>query len=109
MNWLIDSAWAADAGGLTGGLVGPLLFPIVLIAIFYFLIIRPQMKRQKEHRTLISGLKSGDEVVTSGGVLGQITTVGDQFVTLEIAPGTSVKVQKHAVSGLVPKGTVKNS
>lgn len=109
MNLLISNAWAADSGGPAGtDLFGPLLFPVILIAIFYFLVIRPQTKRQKEHRTMVTALKEGDEVVTNGGLLGEITAVGEQFITLRIADGTSVKVQKNAVAALMPKGTAKN-
>jgi len=79
------------------------------IALFYFMLIRPQQRRAKEHQTLVSKLASGDEVVTSGGLLGRITEVGETFVTLEVADGVRVKVQKVQVTQLMPKGTLKSA
>jgi len=79
------------------------------IALFYFMLIRPQQRRAKEHQTLVSKLASGDEVVTSGGLLGRITDVGDTFVTLEVADGVRVKVQKVQITQLMPKGTLKSA
>ncbi|HRD65952.1 MAG TPA: preprotein translocase subunit YajC [Candidatus Competibacter sp.] len=86
-----------------------LLFPIVLIAAFYFLLIRPQTKRAKEHKQMVDGLKKGDEVVTGGGVLARITEVGENFVQVEIADGVQIKIQKQAVGSLMPKGTYKGT
>ena len=84
--------------------------PLVLIfVVFYFLLIRPQTKRAKEHRAMVAALGVGAEVVTSGGILGKITEVSEQFVTLEIAPGVNIKVQRHAVSQELPKGTLKSA
>lgn len=82
---------------------------IALFAIFYFLMIRPQMKRQKEHRNLVSALAKGDEVVTNGGMAGRVEDVGDSFLTVEIAPNVKIKLQKSAVSQVLPKGTLKAS
>ena len=81
---------------------------IALVFIFYFLLIRPQQKRAKDHKSLLSDLKKGDEVLTNGGVLAKITTVeeGDTFVTLEIAPEVKIKVQKQAINQRMPKGTL---
>ena len=79
------------------------------IAIFYFLLWRPQQKRAKEHRNLIDNLAKGDEVATSGGVMGRITKVADDVVTMEIADGVQILVQKPAVAMLLPKGTLKDS
>lgn len=105
MSFFISDAWAqGEPAG--GGMIG-LLFPILLIVAFYFLLIRPQTKRAKEHRQMVDALKKGDEVVTGGGVLGRITDVGDNFVMLEIADNLQVRVQKHAIASLMPKGTVK--
>ncbi len=84
-----------------------ILLLVVFIAIFYFLMIRPQMKRSKEHRNLMSNLDKGDEVVTNGGILGKIARVGDQFIELEIADKVIMKVQKQAVTNVLPKGSVK--
>ena len=109
MNGLIPDAMAQSAGGgAPGGGIAPILMMVVFIAIFYFLLIRPQQKKAKEHQAMVTKLSAGDEVVTSGGILGKIVEVGDAFVTLEIAPNVQIKVQKFQVSSLMPKGTLKN-
>jgi preprotein translocase subunit YajC len=83
--------------------------PIILMfVVLYFLMIRPQMKRQKEQKAMMEALAKGDEVVTAGGVLGKISKVADAYVTLEIANGTEIVVQKVAVTTLLPKGTIKS-
>ena len=110
MNGLIPDAMAQSAGGgAPGGGLAPLLMMVVFIAIFYFLLIRPQQKKAKEHQAMVTKLSTGDEVVTSGGILGKIVEVGDSFVTLEIAPNVQIKVQKFQVTSLMPKGTLKSS
>ena len=110
MNGLIPEAMAQSAGGAApGGGLAPLLMMVVFIAIFYFLLIRPQQKKAKEHQNMVKALGVGDEVVTGGGILGKIVEVGDQFVTLEIAPNVQIKVQKFQVTSLMPKGTLKSS
>lgn len=106
MSFFISDAYA-QAGQPAGGGWEALLFPILLIAIFYFLLIRPQAKRAKEHRKLVEGLAKGDEVVTNGGLLGRVTDVGEAFATVEIADGLEVKLQKNAVATIMPKGTYK--
>jgi preprotein translocase subunit YajC len=78
-----------------------------LIVVFYFLLIRPQTKRAKEHKQMVEALKKGDEVVTGGGVLGRITDVGDNFLQVEVADGVQLRLQKHSVASLMPKGTIK--
>jgi preprotein translocase subunit YajC len=106
MGWLIQDAWAQ-----TDGQGDPFLslLPLVLIfVVFYFLLIRPQNKRQKEHRELVANLAVGDEVVTGGGVLGKITEVKEQFVVVEVADGVRLKVQRHTIGAVMPKGTVKS-
>ncbi|MGD2141029.1 MAG: preprotein translocase subunit YajC [Burkholderiales bacterium] len=86
------------------------LMPLVLLfVLLYFLMIRPQAKRAKEHRAMLQALQKGDEVVTSGGTLGKVINVGDQFVTVEIAPSVEIKVQKASVQTLLPKGTLKSA
>ena len=80
---------------------------IFFVVIFYFFLIRPQMKQAKEHKQLVSNLAKGDEIVTNGGMLGKINQVGDNFIVLEVARDTEVKVQKTAVSAVLPKGTLK--
>ena len=107
LDFFIASAHAQDAAS-TGGLMS--FLPLIIIfVIFYFLLIRPQMKRAKEHKKLVSELGNGDEVVTNGGLLGRITNVGESFVTIEVAEGVKIKVQRHAISSVMPKGTVKSS
>ncbi|MBA2689753.1 MAG: preprotein translocase subunit YajC [Burkholderiales bacterium] len=103
----ISDAYAQPAAGLGGDFMG-LLPIIVMFVLLYFLMIRPQMKRAKEHRTMLEGLQKGDEVIAAG-LLGKIVKVGDSFVTVEIADNVTVAVQKPAVSQLLPKGTVKSS
>ncbi len=110
MDFLISSAWAqgAPAQGGDPGLMG--FLPLILIfVIFYFLLMRPQIKRAKEHRKMVESLSKSDEIATSGGLLGRIIKVDDNFLTLEIADGVRVKVQKNSVSSLLPKGTLKES
>ncbi len=107
----ISNAYAQSAVGGLGGLGGNLtsFLPIILMfVVLYFLMIRPQMKRQKEQKSMMDALAKGDEVVTAGGILGKITKVADAYVTLEIAVGTEVVIQKVAVSTLLPKGTIKS-
>jgi preprotein translocase subunit YajC len=108
---LISTAFAQGFGGFGGsgdaGWTG--LLPIVLMfVLLYFMLIRPQMKRAKEHKNMTEALQKNDEVVTSGGVLGKITKVGEAYITLEIASGIEVNVQKGAVQTLLPKGTIKS-
>lgn len=109
MNSLISPAWAQSAPAATGGQFAPLLVIVVFIVFFYVLVMRPQQKKSKEHQQLISKLATGDEVVTNGGMLGKVTEVGESFVTLEVADGVRVKVQKFQVSALMPKGTLKSA
>lgn len=80
----------------------------VIFVLFWFMLIRPQMKQAKEHRKMLDALQKGDEVATSGGLAGKVSKVGDSFVSLEIAPETIVQVQKHTIQTLLPKGTLKS-
>jgi preprotein translocase subunit YajC len=89
--------------------ISTLLLPVMLIVVFYFLLIRPQQKKQKEHRAMVEALVVGAEVVTGGGVLGKITEVGEQFLTIEIADGVNVKVQRHSIATVLPKDTIKHA
>ncbi|WP_024868276.1 preprotein translocase subunit YajC [Pseudoxanthomonas suwonensis] len=110
LEFLIPTAHAQAAGGQPqGGGLGMLLFPIILIAIMYFLMIRPQMKRQKEHQAMLGKLSRGDEVITTGGVAGTVTDIGDNFVTLEVADNVRIRVQKAAIGNVLPKGTLKSA
>lgn len=104
-NLLISNAYAAPAQA-GGDLLG--FLPILVIfALFYFMLIRPQMKQAKQQKAMIDVLKAGDEVATTGGVIGKITKVTDNFISIEIAANTTVNVQKHAVQTLLPPGTIK--
>jgi preprotein translocase subunit YajC len=105
---IISSAFAqSPVGGGDSGLLG--FLPIILMfALLYFLMIRPQMKRAKETKAMIEALQKGDEVITAGGVVGRISKLGDQYITLEIAPGTEIVVQRSAVQVPLPKGTIKS-
>ena len=106
---MISSAFAqAPAGG--GGDAGMMniIFIVLMFVIIYFLMIRPQMKRAKEHRTMLEALQKGDEVITAGGVLGRVSKMGEAYLTIEIAPNTEVSVQKGAVQTVLPKGTLKS-
>ena len=109
MNGLITDAWAQAAPGAGGGQFQFALLMAAFIALFYFMLIRPQQRRAKEHQALVAKLATGDEVVTSGGLLGRITDVGDTFVTLEVADGVRDKVQKVQITQLMPKGTLKSA
>lgn len=108
---LISSAFAQTApasggGDMTSSLAG--MLPLVLMfVVLYFVMIRPQMKRQKEHRAMIDALAKGDEVATAGGVVGKISRLGDTYLGLEVATGVEVQVQRSAVVQVLPKGTIK--
>jgi preprotein translocase subunit YajC len=107
LDFLISPAYAQAAGSQQGALMqfAPL---VVLVVLFYFMLIRPQMKRSKEMREMLSKLAKGDEAVTSGGLAGKIANIGEAYVTLEVADGMNVKVQKTAITTVLPKGTLKN-
>jgi preprotein translocase subunit YajC len=110
MDWLISSAHAqAAAGGAQPNALLQMLPLVLIFVVFYFLLIRPQAKRAKEHKAMVAALAVGDEVVTSGGILGKVTEAGDQFLTIEIAAGVQVKVQRHTVTSVLPKGTLKSA
>ncbi|MCY4565362.1 MAG: preprotein translocase subunit YajC [Gammaproteobacteria bacterium] len=105
---LIETAWAADGGGGGGSGLINILFLGGFVLIFYFLLIRPQSKRRKEHAALVSSLSKGDEVITAGGLAGNITKVEDDFVKVQLASKIEVRIQKSAVSATLPKGTLKS-
>lgn len=108
---LISSAHAQAASGGAGALGGEGfmgLLPIILMfALLYFLMIRPQMKRAKEQKAMTDALQKGDEVITAAGIVGKVTKVGDTYISVEIAAGTEVQMQKAAVQTLLPKGSIK--
>jgi preprotein translocase subunit YajC len=106
---LITNAYAQAAPAASdpfGGLTG--LLPIILMfVVLWFLMIRPQMKKSKEHKTMVESLAKGDEIVTQGGVAGRITKVGENYVSLEVSENVEIAVQKAAVANVLPKGTLK--
>ena len=97
---------AAPAASPESGMT-TLLFPVLMIVVLYFVMIRPQMKRQKEAKAMIEALAKRDEVVTAGGVLGKISKLGDNFVHLEVANGVELQIQRGAITQVLPKGSVK--
>jgi preprotein translocase subunit YajC len=105
----VSEAWAQAPAGAAGGGYESILLIGAMFAVMYFLMIRPQMKRAKEHKALIEALQKGDEVVTAGGVLGRISKVGEGYVGVEIAPNVEIQVQRAAVQTVLPKGTIKNT
>lgn len=110
MHFLIPEAWAAGSGGAPaqGGSWTFILLMVVLFVGFYFLLIRPQQKRQKQHRQMVEQIGTGDEVVTTGGMLGKVTELGEQFIGIEIAKDVEIRVQKNAIGTVLPKGTIKH-
>ncbi|WP_047541212.1 preprotein translocase subunit YajC [Methylotenera versatilis] len=104
-NLFISNAHAAPAA--PGGDLVSFLPILIIFVLFYFMLIRPQMKQAKQQKAMIEALKAGDEVATTGGVIGKITKVGDSFLSIEIAANTTINVQKHAVQTLLPPGTIK--
>jgi preprotein translocase subunit YajC len=109
MDFLISSAYA-QAAGAGGGPGYSQVFVIAgLFVLMYFMLIRPQTKKAKEHREMVAKLAVGDEVVTGGGILGRITEAGETFVTVEVANGVNLKIQRVQISQLMPKGTFKSA
>lgn len=104
--FLISDAMAEGTSASQGP--GLIIMVAIFFAIMYFMIIRPQQKRQKEHKKLVGSLSKGDEVVTSGGMLGKILKVGDNSIKVEIAEGVAVKLQKNSISSVLPKGSLKH-
>jgi len=105
MNFFISDAMAASPQ--QGDPLMGFLPLVIIFVVFYFLLIRPQSKKAKEHREMVAALAKGDEVVTSGGVLGKISKIGDNFVDVDVAEGVTIKVQRQSVANLMPKGTIK--
>jgi preprotein translocase subunit YajC len=104
----ISDAWAQLTGGAGGGGFESIFLIVAMFAVLYFLMIRPQMKRAKEHKTMVDALQKGDEIITAGGVLGKITRVGESYVSLEISNNVEIQVQRAAVQTVLPKGSIKN-
>ena len=108
MDFFISNAMAAGESPQGGGMQ-----LVIMVALFfgimYFMIIRPQSKKAKEHTALLDALSKGDEVVTSGGILGKITVLGDNFVEIKVSETATMKVQRHAITSIMPKGTIKGA
>ena len=110
LDFLIPVAHAQTAGAAPEqSMMSSVVFFIALIGIMYFLMIRPQMKRQKEHKAMLDKLSKGDEVLTNGGIAGTVAEIGDNFITVEVADNVRVRVQKAAVGNVLPKGTLKSA
>jgi len=103
----ITEAWA-QAGGAQGGGIESMVLIVVMFGVLYFMMIRPQMKRAKEHKTMIEALQKGDEVISGGGVLGRVSKINEQYISVEIATGVEVQMQRSSVQLVLPKGTLKN-
>ena len=109
LDLVISPAAAQTAAGAQSSPLAGLLLPLVFIGVMFFFMIRPQMKRAKEHRELIAKLAKGDEVITNGGIAGRVEEIGENFVTVEIADGVRVKLQRAAIVAVLPKGTLKSA
>ncbi len=107
-NMLISNAYADGAAPAAGGGVMDFLPLVALLAVFYFLVLRPQQKRNKETKLMLEALQKGDEVVTVGGALGRVIKVADAYVSVEIAEGVIIQVQKASIQTTLPKGTIKS-
>lgn len=108
LDLVIAPAYAQAAAPAPGGFGGmSLLFPLLLVGVMYFMMIRPQMKRAKEHKGMLDKLTRGDEVLTNGGIAGTVTDIGDNFITVEIADNVRIRVQKGAIANVLPKGSLK--
>ena len=105
-DFFINNAWAQGAPSQPGGMSSLFMFGMLFV-VFYFFLIRPQMKQAKEHKQMVETLAKGDEVVTTGGMLGRIREIGENFIVLEVAKNVEIKIQKHAVSATLPKGSSK--
>ena len=110
MNFFLSDVIAAESGGIgqQGSPMSSIIMLVVFGLIFYFMLIRPQSKRAKEHKAMVEALQKGDEIVTNGGILGKITKVGDNFISISVTDNVEINVQRHAVSSALPKGTIKS-
>lgn len=106
LDFLISPAMAAGEQAAPS-LLGQLAFPVILLALFYFMLIRPQAQRAKAHRELVSALAIGDEIVTDGGMMGKISAIGENSITVEFAENMLVKMRRESISSVMPKGTLK--
>lgn len=103
----ISEAWA-QSGAAQGGGIESMLLIVLMFGVLYFLMIRPQMKRAKEHKAMVETLQKGDEIISAGGMLGRVSKLNENYVTLEIANSIEVQIQRSAVQVVLPKGTIKN-
>ena len=103
----ISQAWA-QSGVTQGGGIESMLLIVLMFGVLYFMMIRPQMKRAKEHKAMIEGLQKGDEVVSGGGILGRVTKISEFYVTVEVAQSVEMVLQRSAIQVVLPKGTIKN-
>jgi preprotein translocase subunit YajC len=108
MSFFISDAMAQGAESQGGGTLELILPLLLMFGIFYFLLIRPQQKKAKEHKNMVGAISKGDEIITNGGLLAKITKVDDNFLTCKISDNVEVKIQRHAVASVLPKGTIKN-
>ena len=107
MNFFISDAMAAGEAAPQGGGLQLIFMIALFFGIMYFMIIRPQSKKAKEHATMLGALSKGDEIVTSGGILGKVVKLGDNFVELKVSDSSNIKIQRHAITSIMPKGTMK--
>jgi len=105
LDFLISPAQAAGEAGTPG--IMDFAFPVVLLVLFYFMLIRPNQKRAKQHRQMQTSLAKGDEVVTDGGLMGKITDIGDNAISVQLAENLEVKVRRESINSVLPKGTLK--
>ncbi len=103
----ISTVQAAEEGSGSADGTSTIIMMVLFAVVFYFLLIRPQSKRSKEHKTMIEAIQKGDEVVTNGGIIGKVSKITDGFIILNVAQGVEIKFQKHAVTASLPKGTIK--
>jgi preprotein translocase subunit YajC len=108
VGFLISDAYAEGAPSGGGDPIQLVIMVGVFFAIMYFMIIRPQQKRAKEHTALLGGMSKGDEVVTTGGIIGKVVNIGENFVEMKVSEGNTLKIQKHAIANVMPKGTMKS-
>ena len=108
-NLLISNAYAEGAAPAAGGGIADFLPLIALLAVFYFLVLRPQQKRAKEQKAMLEALNKGDEVLTTGGIMGRVTKIGDTYTSIEIADNVVIQVQKETIQSVLPKGTIRTA
>ncbi|HIP80839.1 MAG TPA: preprotein translocase subunit YajC [Leucothrix mucor] len=109
MNFLLSNAIVVGAASPAGGGIEMIIMIALFFGIMYFMIIRPQQKKAKEHKTMLDALSKGDEVVTSGGILGKIVKIGENFVEIKVSDNSAIKVQRHSIGTVLPKGTMKSA